>query len=81
MPEGGEQTPHTPLAPSPELIALEERLAMLHAMGRDLLAAARVSRERGEMGQWAQAMREHRVITDEVDTAMQAVLQLVRARE
>jgi hypothetical protein len=73
--------PHAPLAPSPELVALAERLATLHEIGRDLLAAARTARERGEMGLWEGAMREHRIITDEVDAAMQEVLLLVRLRE
>ena len=94
MTETGDQTPpmpeqpaperltlYAPLTPPPELAALGEQLATLHAIGRDLLAAARAARERGEMGQWEEAMREHRMISDEVNAAMQGVLRLVRPQK
>jgi hypothetical protein len=81
QPDPERPAPYAPLAPSPELAALAEQLATLHAMGRDLLAAARAARERGEMGQWEEAMREHRVISDEVDAAMREVLRLVRPQK
>jgi hypothetical protein len=81
QPDPQPSMPHAPLAPSPALVALAERLATRHEIGRDLLAAARTARERGEMGLWEGAMREHRMITDEVDAAMQEVLLLVRLRE
>ncbi len=80
QPDPEQPTPHAPLALPPELIALEERLATLHAMGRGLLVAARTARERGEMGRWEEAMREHRIVTDEVDAAMREVRRLIRPR-